>query len=724
MRQLSLSFAVDEEAKGPARGRKPKSPRGAKAPGRAKVDEAPRLLAGTGVAWARASELREQIAYHDHRYHALAAPEISDAQYDALTRELAALLEQHPELREHAKERPEARVGARPSPAFAEVSHSARLLSLDNVFDDAELDAWYARVVKELGRAPALVCEPKIDGVAVAAVFEGGRFTRGATRGDGAVGEEVTANLRTVRGLAPELGAASPASASPSAAWPSWLEARGEVFLPIADFDRVNEELGAEGRALFANPRNAAAGALRQKDPAITAARPLQVLFHGLMRADGLSFRTHGEALAYLAAAGLPVAESRCAESLDEVKALVRAFGERRHALPFQIDGVVIKVDAIADQIELGSTAKAPRWAVAYKLPAEEQTTVVEDIRVNVGRTGAVTPFAFLKPVRVGGVTVSIATLHNEGEMMRKGVLIGDTVVVRRAGEVIPEVVAPILSLRTGNERRFEMPSACPACGEPIERVAGEAVLRCLNLDCPAQALERVVHFASRDAMDIEHLGYSTAEALLKRGLIKDVGDIFALTEEGLATLPSFKERSIANLLAAIEAAKRRPIDRLLYGLGVRHVGAGASRILADAFGSLDAIAEADASTLAAVPGVGPVIAASVHAYMQRPEAGAVLAKLRRAGVRLEEPRRRVEGPLVGKSFVITGTLSALSREAAKDRIEAQGGKVMASVSKGTSYLVVGEGPGTKLARASTLGVATLSEEAFLALLGEAAPPG
>ncbi|MDC3960576.1 NAD-dependent DNA ligase LigA [Polyangium jinanense] len=660
-------------------------------------------------ARVRADELRAAIAHHDYRYHVLAAPEISDAEYDEVVRELESIETTYPEL--ITPDSPTQRVGAPPEALFAPVRHSDRLLSLDNVFDDAELDAWYDRVRRALGRDVDLVTEPKIDGVSVAVVYEGGRYLRGATRGDGTVGEDVTQNLRTLRALPARLRTEDP---------PAWLEVRGEVFLPIAAFDRINEDLGQQGKPLFANPRNAAAGTLRQKDPAVTARRPLDIYFHGLVRIEGRTFATHFEMLDYLRDVGLRVhPRSARTPDLDAVKAEVRRLAEDRHSLPHEIDGAVVKVNPLAAEIELGTTAKAPRWAVAYKLPAEERTTKLLDIRVNVGRTGAVTPFAILEPVRVGGVTLQMATLHNESEIARKGILIGDTVVVRRAGDVIPEVVAPIPSVRTGAERPFHMPTVCPACGGPVVRPEGEAVARCPNLDCPAQALERVVHFASRGAMDIEHLGYATAQALLDRGLIRGPSDVFFLTEADLAGLPGYKERSIRNLLAAIEAAKDRPLDRLLYGLGIRHVGATAARRLADAFGSLDAIARASVEDIAAVEGVGPTIGRAVREAFDRPATQALVEDLRRAGVRLTEERKGTEGPLSGKTFVITGTLAGMSREAAKARIEALGGKVTSSVSSRTNYLVVGEGPGSKLEKAEKLGVRILDEAQFLELLAK-----
>jgi DNA ligase (NAD+) len=567
--------------------------------------------------------------------------------------------------------------------------------------------------VKGLGREPAYVCEPKIDGVSLAVVYEKGRLTRGATRGDGQIGEDVTANVRTIRGVPAKLRTDSP---------PDWLEVRGEAFLRLADFDRINEELGAAGKPLFANPRNSTAGLLRQKDPSVTAARPISVYFHGLVRIDGKRLESYSDTLAYLRSVGLRThPEGKTCAGLDEVRAYVKDMEARRHALEHEIDGAVIKVDRYADAHELGATSKFPRWAIARKFPPEEQTTILRDIQVSVGRTGAVTPFAMLEPVRVGGVTISMATLHNADEVARKGVLIGDTVVVRRAGEVIPEVVAPIPSLRKGTERAFVMPAECPNCGTPIVRPEGEAVARCPNLQCPAQIWGRIVHFAGRGAMDIEHLGERTAQELLEKRLIVDQADIFALTDAQIGQLTNFKDRAIANLRAAIAAAKDRPIDRLLYGFGIRHVGQSAARALADHFGSIDKIAAAPADEIAAIDGVGDVIAGAAREFFDRPETKALLDKLRGAGVRLEEERQPRGGPLLGKTFVITGTLEAFSRDEAKARIEGMGGKVTGSLSSKTDYLVVGESPGSKLDKATKLGVSTLDEKAFVALL---ASPG
>ena len=656
----------------------------------------------------RVDELRAQIEHHTYCYYVLDAPEISDADFDRLMRELDALEKKHPELM--SPDSPTQRVGGvAVTSLFAPVRHSEPLLSLDNAFDDEELTAWRDRVLKGLGREPTYVCEPKIDGVSVAVVYEKGKLIRGATRGDGQFGEDVTANVRTIRGVPAKLRTDTP---------PDWLEVRNEAFLRLADFDRINEELGAAGKPLFANPRNSTAGLLRQKDPSVTAARPISIYFHGLVKIAGRKLAGYAETLAYLRDLGLRThPEGKTCAGLDEVRAYVADMGARRHALEHEIDGAVIKVDGYADAHELGATSKFPRWAIAYKFPPEEQTTILRDIQVSVGRTGAVTPFAVLEPVRVGGVTVSMATLHNADEVERKGVLIGDTVVVRRAGEVIPEVVAPIPSLRKGGERKFEMPANCPNCGTPIVRPAGEAVARCPNLQCPAQIWGRIVHFAGRGAMDIEHLGERTAQELLERRLIADQADIFSLTDEQIGQLTNFKDRSIANLQAAIAAAKDRPIDRLLYGFGIRHVGQSAARALADAFGSIDKIAAASTEEIAAIDGAGDVIAAAVREFFDRPESRALVEKLRRAGVRLEEQRQARGGPLLGKTFVITGTLAGLSREEAKARIEELGGKVTNSLSGKTDYLIVGESPRSKLEKTTKLGVATLDETAFVTLL-------
>lgn len=654
----------------------------------------------------RAKHLRAEITRHDRLYHELDRPEITDAEYDALFRELKAIEARHPSL--VTADSPTQRVGAAPNELFAPVQHSQRLLSLDNAFDDETLDAWYERVEKGLGRSPSLVCEPKIDGLSIAVVYERGRYVRGATRGDGATGEDVTPNVATIATLPKKLRGHAP----------EWLEIRGEVFLFSKDFAALNARLREAGKQTFANPRNAAAGALRQKDPNVTRERPLAIYLHGIVRVEGRSFKSYLEAMKACAELGLPIHPlSRPAATLDEAKAFIAQMAEQRSRLDHEIDGVVIKVDDFAAQGELGATSKAPRWAIAYKLPPEQAETTLNDIQVSIGRTGAATPFAVLEPVRVGGVTVQMATLHNEDEIARKDLRIGDRVVVQRAGDVIPEVVGPVVAKRTGSERAFVMPDVCPNCQAPLERKAEEAVRRCHNVDCPAQTWGRIVHFGSRGAMDIEGLGEQTVLAMLDLGLVEDPGDLFFLGRDELARLPGFKDKSITNLLRAIEAAKDRPIDRLLFGLGVRHVGVTAARNLADHFGGIAAMEAASTEELAAVDGVGQVIAESLHGALRKPAIGAVLEKLRRAGVRMEEQRRTRAGHLDGLTFVITGTLASMSRERAGERILSLGGKVTNSVSKKTSYLVVGADAGTKLEKAQKAGVAILDEPAFLALL-------
>ena len=655
-------------------------------------------------------ELRSRINHHNYRYHVLDAPEISDADYDALMRELQALEERFPEL--ITPDSPTQRVGAAPSELFAPVQHSAPLLSLDNAFSEEDLDAWYGRVLRGLEHEPTFVTEPKIDGLSVVVVYENGKLTRGATRGDGSTGEDVTANIRTIRAVPAALRETKTAKV------PAWLEIRGEVFLRLEDFEKINEDQGEQGKPLFANPRNTAAGMLRQKDPKVTASRPLQIAFHGIVRCDGVRINSYTQSIELMKEWGLrPHPLSEPAKTIDDVKAYTNELVAKRHSLDHEIDGAVVKVDEYTDQFDLGATSKAPRWAIAYKFPPEEKTTVLNDILPSIGRTGVITPFAVLEPVHVGGVIVRQATLHNPDEIARKDVRIGDTVVVRRAGDVIPEVVAPIPSLRTGKEKRFKMPSKCPACATALVRAEGVVATRCPNLACPAQVVGRLIHFAGRGAMDIEHMGEKTVSALVERGYLDDFGDVFELTDEQIAELPGFKDRSITNLRKAIEGAKQRPIDRLLFGLGILHLGGTGAKALADAFGSIDAIAQASEEDIAAVEGIGPVIAASVREFFDRPQTKAVIDKLARAGVQLAEQRKRASGPLLGKTFVITGTLEKWSREEAKALIEAAGGKVSGSVSKKTDYLVAGEAAGSKLDKAQQLGVEIVDEAGLEKLL-------
>lgn len=658
---------------------------------------------------ARVEGLRERIRHHAYLYHVLDSPEISDEAYDALVQELRKLEEAHPDL--ITPDSPTQRVGAPPSEAFRPVVHPQPMLSLANAFDEDDLRAWHRRVEAGLaGQAVSFVCELKLDGAAVSMIYDHGLFTRGATRGDGVRGEDVTANLRTVESL--------PLRLRREAAPPPFVEVRGEVYLPNQALDSINEERMAAGEAAFANARNAAAGSLRQLDPAVTARRPLALFVYQIGEVRGRRFRSHWESLAWARDAGCPVnPQTRPATSLDEVLGYVREWTARRTMLPYGTDGVVVKVDSLDQQAELGATSQAPRWAIAYKFPAEQAETRVRDIFVQVGRTGALTPVSELEPVRVSGVIVRRATLHNEDEMRRKDVRIGDTVIVRRAGEVIPEVVRVVTEKRTGAERRFEMPDKCPVCGSPVERKPGEAVRRCTGgATCPAQTLERLIHFASRDALNIDGVGPKLLQQLLDRQLIADPADLFRLTRDQVVTLDRMAEKSAENVITAIDRARHTSLARLLYGLGIRHVGVHVAEVLAEHFGDVERLMSAPLEEVSAVPGVGPTIAESVVEFFQRPSTRQLLRKLRDAGVRIETPPR-AEGRLAGKTFVFTGTLDRFSRREAGERVKALGGLVGDNLTARTDYLVAGDAPGGKLGRARKLGVTVLTEPEFLALV-------
>jgi DNA ligase (NAD+) len=663
------------------------------------------MSAGSGPK-RRAAELREAIDFHSYRYHALDEPEVSDAEYDALMEELKLIESEHPEL--VTSDSPTQRVGAPPSDQFAPVEHRTAMMSLDNCFTLDQLLAWGKRVERAIGSAEAFVTELKMDGVAVNLIYEGGVFVKGATRGDGRVGEDITGNLRTVRAVPLRLRGKPPAI----------IEIRGEVYMATADFEKLNTRLSEQGGRMFANPRNAAAGSLRQKDPRITAERSLSLICHGVGYVEGVRFASHWESLEAIKGWGLRVnARNARVSTLDEVYEHCSYWQAHRHDVDYEIDGVVVKVDPIAQQEELGFTAKAPRWAIAYKFPPEERTTLLKDIQVHVGRTGAATPWAQLEPVFVGGVTISTATLHNADEIERKDVRIGDTVLIRRAGDVIPEVVAPVTSKRTGDERVFEMPTQCPSCGSAIAREEGEVIARCTGIDCPSQRVERLFHFAARGALDIEGLGYQTIIAMVDKGWLKDVGDVYSLTPEQLSELEGFAAKSIENLTKAIASSKKRPLANLIYGLGIRHVGGTAAQALAVEVGDLDRLARMSAEELEAVEGIGPVIARSIATFLSQPRNLEVIDKLRAAGVNFKGPPKRKGGSLEGKSFVLTGSLEGFSRSQAAAEIERRGGKVTSSVSKKTDYVVVGADPGSKFERATQLGVETLDEAAFGALL-------
>ena len=660
------------------------------------------------TAKVRVEELREQINHHRYQYYVRDQIEIADAEYDELVRELEKLEAEFPEL--VTPDSPTQTVGAAPATLFAPVTHGAPMLSLDNVFSRDELEAWAKRVERGLGPGVAeYACELKIDGVAVALTYQDGVLVKGATRGDGRTGEDITANLRTIDDIPRRLNVADP---------PTLLEVRGEIYFPNSAFEKLNQELTSHGQRPFSNPRNAAAGSLRQKDSRITAQRPLSLWCHSFGYAEGIRFDAHSSFLAWCQDAGLPVQPmSATFESIQEVEEYTRQWEEERHSVDFEIDGVVVKVDQVGYQDELGATSHAPRWAIAYKFPPEERTTLLRKIEIHVGRTGKVTPFARLEPVFVSGVTVTTATLHNEDEVRRKDVRNGDTVIVRRAGDVIPEIVGPVPAKRPKNARAWRMPKRCPACQTELVRPEGEADFRCPNKrGCPMQNEEWLFHFAGRGAMDIEGLGYKTAMLLRDRGLVVDPGDIYLLTEDQIATLPGFKRKSIDNLMDSIASSKDRPIWRLLVGLNIRHVGGHVAQVLADAFGSIHSLADASAEQVDDVEEIGPEIARSVAEWFDDEQNLALVEKLRAAGVRTaDEPKAAPPtGPLTGTTIVLTGGLVDLSRDAAAAAAEEAGARVVSSVSKKTDFVVAGENPGSKLAKAEELGVEVIDEAEFL----------
>ena len=687
----------------------------------------------------RATERREQIEHHRGRYYQEDAPEVADVEYDELVGELAAIEAAHPELAFEGS--PTRTVGAPPSGAFAEVRHELAMMSLDNVMSFEELVAWGQRVERSLaglggedGAAAGqarFVCEPKIDGLALSLRYEDGELVRAATRGDGRVGEDVTANVRTIASVPERL-------ALPDEELPRRLEVRGEVYLPISAFEALNRQQAETGQRLFANPRNSAAGSLRQKDPAVTASRPLSFFAYQLAAADGgaagpegAAVGSHSAALELVRRCGLPVNPLiEAVEGLEAVYAYCARALERRHELDYDIDGVVVKLDELALQRALGATSHAPRWAVAYKFPPEERTTVLEAILVSIGRTGRATPFAKLRPVVVAGSTVGLASLHNEDQVRLKDVREGDTVIVRKAGDVIPEVVAPVLSQRPAGAPAWRFPATCPGCGGPLVRLDGESDTYCVNLDCPAQQVQRIIHFASRGAMDVEGLGESRVTLLVATGRVADVADLYGLEASSIEGLEGFAALSAANLVAAIDASRQRGLARLLVGLSIRHVGPTVATSLAAAVDGLDELMAAEEATLATVEGVGSTIAASVAAFFGSARNRAVVEKLRGAGVsfasaRATGGRRLLEQTLAGRSVVVTGTLAGFTREEAEGAITERGGKAPGSVSRRTLAVVVGEEPGaSKLAKAEQLGVALLDEAGFVTLLetGELPP--
>ncbi len=665
----------------------------------------------------RAAKLRAALEEHNYRYYVLDAPTIDDAEYDALFRELQSLEREHPALA--TADSPTQRVGGAPAAEFEPVAHRVPMLSLNNAFTPEEAGAFDRRVREALGvESVAYAVEPKFDGLAVGLVYEAGLFTLGATRGDGYVGENVTANLRTIKALPLKLAAAK-------VPVPRYLEVRGEVLMLKRDFERLNAAQAAKGERTFVNPRNAAAGGLRQLDPKMTAGRKLTFFAHGVGEVDWGAYKrppqTQAAILDFLEALRLPVARERTVvHGLDGLLGYYRNIGAKRDALPFQIDGVVYKVDALAQQAALGFVSRAPRFAIAHKFPAEEMSTEVLDINVQVGRTGALTPVARLKPVFVGGVTVTNATLHNEDEVRRKDVRIGDTVVVRRAGDVIPEVVRVLAEKRPKAAREFVMPRKCPECGSAVVRLPDEAIARCSGgLVCPAQVKQALLHFAGRRAMDIEGLGDKLVDQLVDAKIVRTPADLYKLGMAALAELERMAEKSAANVVAAIAKSRKTTLARFIFALGIRHVGETTAKDLAHHFGKLEALLAADEPALLDVPEVGPVLAQSIRQFFAEAHNREVIAQLRAAGVEWPEtsPQRKAAGKLAGLTFVLTGTLPTLAREDAKQLIEEQGGKVAGSVSKKTSYVVAGADPGSKLDRAGELGVPVIDEQQLRAMV-------
>jgi DNA ligase (NAD+) len=682
-----------------------------------------RAATGIDAARARHDELTRTVRDARYRYYVLSEPPMTDAAFDALLRELEGLEAAHPSLVTPVS--PSQQIGAPIDSAFAPVRHLEPMRSLDNAFDRVELDEWAARVRRGLGEDAAVryVCERKIDGVAIDLVYRDGVLVSAATRGDGTTGEDVTAQVLTVRDVPYRLSVAAP---------PALLEVRGELYLPTAAFAAMNAARIEAGEPTFMNPRNAASGALRQKDPSVTAARPLALWAHGLGALDGIAFAHHSEALAWLRSAGLPVAsETTVVDDLEAVWTRIEEATAERHTLAYETDGVVVKVDDLAQQAQLGWTSRAPRWAIAYKMPPVEQETLLRAIEINVGRTGKVAPFAVLEPVLVAGTTITHATLHNELQVHAKDVRVGDTVIVRRAGDVIPEVVGPVMAKRPKGARRWRMPTDCPFCAEPLVRPEGEAHHLCENVDCPNRLLESLTHLASRGALDIEGLGDQTVELLVERGLVRDIADVFRLPTRAaeLLELEGFKQRRVDNLIAGVEAARAQPLERFLVAFNVRHLGPTYARSLAQAFGDLARLSTASIDELESVDGIGPVVAASVRSWFDNPRNARLVDELAALGVApvagtMREVTEDAAGAvdpllLVGLNVVVTGTLETFTRDGAQAALEARGAKVAGSVSGRTSLVVAGESPGSKVTKAHELGVPVLDEAAFLALLRE-----
>lgn len=666
----------------------------------------------------RIDELREAIRHHDERYYVLSAPEISDAEFDRLLQALVALERAHPEL--VTPDSPTQRVGGRPIEGFRTVEHAGPMLSLDNAYSEMELRAFDDRVRRGLGRGGpvAYVTELKVDGLSISLAYDEGRLVRGATRGDGMRGDDVTINVRTIRAIPlglRELGRGR-------------IEVRGEVYLPRRVFERINADRAEAGEPLFANPRNAAAGAMRNLDPALVARRGLAAWTYQVVAVEGVEpFETHADTLTRLAAWGLPVEPHwrRC-EGIDEVWAFCEEWRDRRHTLPFETDGVVVKVDRRPDRQQLGATSKFPRWATAFKFPAQQATTLLKRIEVNIGRTGAATPYAVLEPVVVAGSTISMATLHNPEDLARKDIREGDTVIIEKAGDVIPRVVGPILGRRPALSEPWQMRETCPVCGSRLHRLAGEVVWRCENLACPAKVKRSLEHFASRSAMDIEGLGESLVNQLVDRGLVKDAADLYRLDAPTLEALDRMGTASAAKLVDQLERSKTKDFWRVIYGIGIRHVGERAAQVLARALGSVERLMTAPVEVLQAIEDIGPVVAQSIRSFFDEARNREVVERLRQAGVNMVGPAEPVvaDAPLAGRTFVLTGALASMTREEATAAIVRLGGKVAASVSRKTSYVVVGSDAGSKLEKAEALGIATLDEAEFRKLIMKKQAPG
>lgn len=660
----------------------------------------------------RISELRELIRYHDRKYYVEDNPEISDYEYDMLMKELQELERRYPEL--ITPDSPTQRVGGEPAEEFATVEHRVAMLSLDNTYSREELLEFDNRIKRLLpGEQIEYVVELKLDGLGVALLYQNGSFVRGATRGDGERGEDITNNLKTIRSIPLVLEGIGRNLRE--------LEVRGEVYMKKSAFVELNRQREESGEPLFANPRNAAAGSVRLLDPKITASRKLDIFTYAISYVDGASFSTHWEALEALKAMGFKVnPHARKFNTIQDVMDYCDEWAQRRDELEYEIDGMVIKVNSLSQQAELGATSKSPRWAISYKFPARQATTKVEDIILQVGRTGAITPVAVLSPTPLAGITITRATLHNEDEIKRKDIRIGDTVLIERAGDVIPAVVKVLVEKRTGKEREFQMPQNCPVCGSKLFRPEGEAITRCTNSACPAQIKERIRHFASRDAMDIEGLGPSLVDQLVDEGLVKDASDLYYLKHDQLAQLERMGDKSAENIIRAIENSKNNSLSRLIYALGIRLVGTRAAEILSEHYGSIDALANAKLEELQSIHDIGPKVAQNIVDFFQQEGNRKLMEKLKSAGVKMsEEKREQLMGqPLTGKTFVLTGTLKSMTRDEASELIKRMGGKVASDVSSKTDFLVVGESPGSKLSRAQRLNIKILNEDEFLELVG------